>query len=391
MRIHYHLAVNNLVPFAFEWLLAIVAMQYGQQSAYQPPFCCACGVLVSDKEDLAMYNFFHEGRKVPMFWTSIYRAGMVLFLFSESCAFLPKINFPTAVVRERSEPAHCGKQSFHLSGVSRLYYHVDARSLVHGDLLRGRIFSVPWDKEEIVTERSHLFQRNKEFRDKRNAVYPVNFWDNRHRDLYPHGFPIHAHCWSMIRLIVGESAENELDLFLEVLHQRWKMEPQPFELGNCVRERFWFANHFERDANIELRAIWDPVNIPEIRSAIRRSRLRSFKRRNASSRCLSKLSLSLDVLLQILDYLQAADIENLLSATHWQVPDFYWRSRFPRKLIFEAEELISNKTENINWEFLYLEVEKLVRNERLLGLQNRQRIFRILEGTKELFLTRLLN
>lgn len=42
---------------------------------YQAPFCCACGVQVSDREDRELYTFFHEGRRIPSLWASFYRAS----------------------------------------------------------------------------------------------------------------------------------------------------------------------------------------------------------------------------------------------------------------------------------------------------------------------------
>lgn len=197
----------------------------------------------------------------------------------------------------------------------------------------------------------------------------------------------------MIQRVIGQSVENELDLFLEVLYQRWKMKPRPFELGHCVKERNWYGSVYEKDKKVVIGAMWDPMDIPEVLSVIRRCSLRGSKRRSSGSQHSSActLDLPLDILLHILDYLHVVDVEHFLVATQWQAPSSYWRSRFPRKLIFEVEELISNPTEYVDWRFLCVEVEKLLGNERLLGLQNRQRIFRILEGTKDCFYARMLN
>lgn len=280
--------------------------------------------------------------------------------------------------------------------MSRLYYLVDASPLLHQDLLRGKAFSVPWDKNRTVTERSHMIKKDGQFRDERTLIYPANFWDDRHRDLYPHGFPIHAYCWSMIERIIGPSAENDLDLFLEVLFQIWDTEPHPFEVSNCIGNRSWGGmDSSEALSEEELHAVWDPTDVPEIQAILRQSTKQEVgersKMRSSGSQNLGTLDISLDVIHQILDYLPVTDIENILTATQLQLPNLYWRSRFPRQLIFEADEFISAEAENANvdWRFLCLEIEKLLGNESLHGLQNRQRIFRILEGTKELFLSRL--
>lgn len=255
----------------------------------------------------------------------------------------------------------------------------------------GRVFSVPLRKDQIVTERYHLFGNDGTFRDERITIYPANFFNRAHRHLYPHGFPIHDFCWTMIERAIGQSAEKELDLFLEDLHEIWTRETHPFEVSNCINDQTWTGIDGKEYPPEELHAVWDPEDIPEIHGILRRCTLPKVKKRSSTSRNPGTLEIPLDILIQILDYLHTRDTENLLTATQWQLPDFYWRSRFPRKLIFEADELISAEPENINWQFLCLEIEKLVDNESLHGLQNRKRIFRVLEGTKELFLSRMSN
>lgn len=48
--------------------------------AYQPPFCGACGVVVSDKDELEDYVIFAEDKDYtfPVFWTCLYRAGKLV-------------------------------------------------------------------------------------------------------------------------------------------------------------------------------------------------------------------------------------------------------------------------------------------------------------------------
>ena len=298
------------------------------------------------------------------------------------------------VIRQQKDPTLHQKQC-HLSGVSRLYYLVDACPLLYASQLKGRIFSVPWDKDKVITERPHLVGDDEQFQDIRTPIYPANFWDDRYQDHYPHGFAIHAHCWSFVERIIGPSAENQLDLFLQVLSQRWEMKPRPFEVRRCIWKRNWMECYSGKKLLECLVAILDPMDIPEIKALIHRctqgGRGDDVKGRSSSSQNLGSLDLPLDIIHHIFDHLRVTDIESILIATQWQVPSFYWRSRFPRKLIFEIEELTSAEMENVNWQVLCLEVEKLIEGETSRGLQNRRRIYRILEGTKELFLSQMLN
>lgn len=267
-------------------------------------------------------------------------------------------------------------------------------------------FNVTWDKDRIVTERSHMIKEDGRFQAERiGTTYLANSWNDQHRNPHPYGFPIHAHCWTIIERIIGQSAEDELELFLPILFQRWEKKPLPFEVST-IGNPHWLGIAW-RDKPEELDAVWDPIAVPEIRTIIRRCTRRVSERikmrnlpRSSRNLLLGALDrLPLDVVFQILDYLPATDIESFLAATGWHMPDAYWRARFPRKLIFEVEEEglfeIGEEKEKeekkVNWQVLCLEIEKLLEDKGLRGLQNRQRIFGILEETKGLFLSRMLN
>lgn len=141
----------------------------------------------------------------------------------------------------------------------------------------------------------------------------------------------------------------------------------------------------------------DPINIPEIRTLLRKFAPRTTpgtsKRILRSSRRhirnLGALDLPLDIRFLILDHTSAADIPNTLTATEWQIPESYWRSRFPRDIVFEIEEI--PPTREVHWERLCLETEKLLEKSTIPGLQNRQRIIRVLKGTKKVLLSHLAN
>lgn len=60
-------------------------------------------------------------------------------------------------------------------------------------------------------------------------------------------------------------------------------------------------------------------------------------------------------------YSQASidDIQNMLIAFQWRLPDSYWQSRCNRDLIFELDDLIRSRNQKVNWQFLCLGIEKL--------------------------------
>lgn len=148
-------------------------------------------------------------------------------------------------------------------------------------------------------------------------------------------------------------------------------------------------------------AITDPIDIPEVKDIIDRVTEKALNRgvekqlgsHHSSTLTNDKaggqdlLNLPLDLKLLVLDCLRPADTQSILAATGWQVPDSYWRSRSPRIIIFEIEEL--DPTVKVDWALFCQEAEELVESRSSLGLQNRQRIFRILEGTKNLFFSAL--
>lgn len=93
-------------------------------------------------------------------------------------------------------------------------------------------------------------------------------------------------------------------------------------------------------------AVRDPLNIPEVRNFIDKAASKKKKRRLQTpkgKKALSFLSLPLDLILAILDCLEYyKDIKNTLQVfPQWDslIPNTYWRSRFPRDIIFEYEEI----------------------------------------------------
>jgi hypothetical protein len=310
----------------------------------------------------------------------------------------------------------------HLSGSSHFFYdhrlprgQFDDRHL-SGDL----VFCVPWDRHETGANYHRMKTASKtrpeKFEDGRIGVYPASLWDNRTQNLYPHGFAIHAPCWDLIQRTIGPSAESELDLLVRTLLQRW--QEQPFEVSSCMDGRAWAQGE---NILVELEglrgvcdppdtlegqiAVTNPMDIPEVKDIIRKATEKSAdkeERRKPESDTSSNsfgessmrfstsktlLTLPFDIQLLLLDFLRPADARKTLTATGWHVPDSYWRRRSPRKLIFEIDDL--DPAVKVDWTFFCQEADELIESKSLYGLQNRQRLFRILTGTRDMFFSTL--
>src|SRR5580658_796373 len=126
-------------------------------------------------------------------------------------------------------------------------------------------------------------------------------------------------------------------------------------------------------------AAQDPIDVPDIkdlfhRSALQRTnKLKSWKYRSTKSGD-PMCGLPLEIIYMILDHLCSRDVRQLIATMNWDMPDAYWRSRFPKDIIFEIEQL--SPTADLNWQFLCLEAELLLETSK--RPLNRQRIFQIL-------------
>lgn len=71
-------------------------------------------------------------------------------------------------------------------------------------------------------------------------------------------------------------------------------------------------------------------------------------------------------------------------ALEWPVGDSYWRSRIPETFVFELEDV---EEERLDWEYLCPRLEQLLAS--FDPLKNRQRIMRVLQGTRDIFIRNL--
>ncbi|KAK2757623.1 hypothetical protein FQN54_004592 [Arachnomyces sp. PD_36] len=338
----------------------------------QHPFCCACGVTIPDFDDelcdpeaLEQRGPLseEEQRKASrLFWSGFLR-----------------------VIIKHDDRKHS------LSGISRYLYPWQGGPLDLKEWTKEHPFVVPLDRNEVVTEEDQVIDESWNSKDTRVGIYAANLWDDRNQNLYPHGFPVHAYCWTVIEQIIGSAAEDKLDIFLQTLRERWK--ENPFEVDSCVYKQQWFGTIAGSGQLIpeNLIATADPDNISEIKNIIQSANEELARRseRNKSIRVRNSFDLPFDVQRLIIDCLRPRDARNALEAMGWEVSPLYWQSRTAPiiKYIPEVEHV---KLEGIDREFLFQEAEELFETKELpYGLQNRLRIFRILEGTKKMFFSRL--
>jgi hypothetical protein len=81
---------------------------------------------------------------------------------------------------------------------------------------------VPWNRDAVDTDYSRLNEPERDRREMLTVVYPANLSNYENQHLYPHGFPIHARCWTLIERIIGPCAETHLELFTRALQKTWR-------------------------------------------------------------------------------------------------------------------------------------------------------------------------
>ncbi|KAL1967137.1 hypothetical protein VTN77DRAFT_3428 [Rasamsonia byssochlamydoides] len=263
-------------------------------------------------------------------------------------------------------------------------------------------------------------------------AYVANY-DVDYQPLDPCGYVIHERCWVLLtRILDPHLIEQHLGLLVQVFRQTWG-DYQVYELDGLICEilkwrkmeqlygvdklyrnpRKYMDLHANdpvqhlapipdelRDSG-KLFALRDPLNVVEVRDLIKQAVVKRRKRKTGEKRSKSlstrkplnqddnaynDILLPVDIILTILDFLSYyKDIRNTLQALpSWgpMIPNLYWRSRFPKEVIFEYEEIASR--DDLDWQDLYFKAGDLLETSH--GLRNRQRIMKVLEGIKALFL-----
>jgi hypothetical protein len=274
---------------------------------------------------------------------------------------------------------------YRLSGISQRLMTRFSDLSSHGVGGNCGVFIVPWDRDAVDTDYSRLNEPEKDSREMLTVVYPVSFDDFSAQCLYPQGFPIHAYCWTLIERIIGPCAETHLELFTRALQKTWG---ERIVLPHFVEQAVWSLQYMYSPTVVEVPiAVQDPIDVPDIKDLLHRDALVQRTNKLRSWNCRPTKSgnpmcdLPLEITYMILDYLHSPDASRLISTMNWHIPDAYWRSRFPRDIIFEIERL--SPTADLNWRLLCLEAELLLETSK--RLLNRQRIFQILIRTKQHF------
>jgi hypothetical protein len=220
-----------------------------------------------------------------------------------------------------------------------------------------------------------------------------------------HGYPVHARCWNLIELVVGANNVGEhLDVLMQALRRQFRHRIGPpqvwWELEGC---------------NEGSRVHQDPVRIVAVRNLLKTAAqevrgvpIKRHDTRQASRRSAAlgwspferyRIYLRLEIQYLILHWLDRRDIDALHeafsgTASEWRLPDSYWMRRAHRFFpIYEIQDLLdrarnstgagTDRRVEVNWEYLCLEGEELVKTSE--ALWNRGRIMKILGRTKKLF------
>lgn len=250
---------------------------------------------------------------------------------------------------------------------------------------RDPVFTVPKAREEWFTDTSQLEnqdavgeKKRKKVAGKRTCVYPSSFHDNAYWTDYPHGWPFHAHCWTIAEKVLGPKLEDNLELLIAAIRSKWEDEQL---LNEAVRMAAWVRESSSEADEIRvwnsLVASSDPLAGRDVVELL----CESHNQQQISSidpRCSVATAgngkhittVPHDIQTMVLDCIHYTSVRVALAATGWHIDDTYWRGRMPRHIMWELNEVDHNA--QIDWKYLCLKAEEMVDSSP--GLLNRQRI-----------------
>ncbi|KAL1969746.1 hypothetical protein VTN77DRAFT_8299 [Rasamsonia byssochlamydoides] len=318
-------------------------------------YCCACGTELSvESEDVFAYDSDDSDNAPPP------RGGPYFCPWRIHCSVsdFNKIFFSnpwvwTSFIRVIiiSKEEDSGEPQYQLSGVCQCQ---DSQI----------IFQVPRDRNRALIGYPHSGGRS----NKTIKVHAARFHYPKKLQ-YPYGCLIHARCWDLIERLLGPRAENQLEVLIHVLRQRW--DRSDFSLYDRGFIPWEHPEKWAEALTEETFAFRDPVKIPALRALIdeglqrrlREPMKRRTRRWRPLFRAVERLTTSrpfpLDTEYMILDRLGCEDIPNVLRAFGWQIPDAYWFARLRKDLLFELDDLKIADTE-MDWQFLCLGTEQLL-------------------------------
>ena len=185
--------------------------------------------------------------------------------------------------------------------------------------------------------------------------------------------------------VYSETATQRKDLILAALGKTWLWRRNPEFVPPSSYNRIRVAQFTRHDPLhvASLKAMVQRVKNGKSESHITRRQTRSRSVKNSFVRS----NLPLEVVLLILDQLPGVrDVYYATVAFGWTLPPAYWKAKFPCQVVVELDELDLDELEDRDWKYLYGEYVRIMCLQKPPGLENRRRIFRILERTKEDFL-----
>lgn len=123
-------------------------------------------------------------------------------------------------------------------GTSKKTYQLSGVAEMDGELLHE--FIVPLEKDKTL-KRNRWKGGSQALPKGTASIFDASFRYEETRepeDIDVYGFPIHAHCWTLIERIIGPCAEKYLGLFFLALESRWMEEKMPFQLGDSWVQSF---------------------------------------------------------------------------------------------------------------------------------------------------------
>lgn len=243
-------------------------------------------------------------------------------------------------------------------------------------------------------------------------IREIHFLNEKYMSSTPLGFILHAHCWTFLEQVIGREEDGDLEIILEICRERFYENPYDIHEYNNIKWpvsypsvgdwwKYWHSvkisaeRHWGPEEVGKSISLMDPMDIFDIPKLIRHSAQNkarestkrktrkwssvispSLSNRRKSSPYYRVTQLPCDIVFLILDNLLChADIYNALIAFNWKVPETYWKSRIPRKLVFElsAEH---QRQDDLDWRFLFLGILKLLEQPQL---KNRKRVLGLVD------------
>lgn len=201
------------------------------------------------------------------------------------------------------------------------------------------------------------------------------------RNLFPHGYAIHAQCWLLTEMVMGRETENYFNVLINTPVRKEMIT----EIACVDEEKHTLPSGKRRPnyvPNDDLHRV-APADVPELEALITEShkinQVTQTQAHESKSIQYRILLQPLEIQLLILDKLCLCDLQVAAQALDWVIPQSYWRTRIARFSYFGVSSLKPDS--NFDWEFFGLRIGPLLQTSS--GLQNRRRIFKILEDIKQ--------